>query len=209
MSGGFTMTTGDLDEIFTHIKQLKQQKTTAHNTTTSKDKKGMFAGDKDVFHETESSNTPLSLSKDESSGDTREASLAFTSPVDRLNKDHGVSHPSDSHQLTSQDQPPTLDLELSDAAPLSITQSQVEPSASLAQRWDDTSVVTCDICSTPMILGRNLSGLVVDDHFFACESCCKNISKTKLVDWTKSRMQRPGKVRSIGIWVTEHINKHR
>lgn len=205
------MTTGELDEIFTHIMQLKQQRTGTHDTTASKDKKTiMFAGDKDIFHESRSKGTPISSSKNEISSNAKQESLASTSKGIALKKDDVASLLTDSHQLTPRSQHTSMGKKHTDAAASTFTRSRIDQTVSGSQRWDDTSMVTCDICSTAMILGRNLSGLVVDDHFFACEACCKSISKTELLDWTKSRMQQhPGRVRSIGIWVNEHINKNR
>jgi len=75
--------------------------------------------------------------------------------------------------------------------------------------WTDSSKVTCDVCQSDMILGKNLSGLVVDDEFFACEHCCQTLTRTELMDWTKSKMASANSVRPIGLWVIEQQNENK
>ena len=67
----------------------------------------------------------------------------------------------------------------------------------------DESKVTCDVCEQDIVLGKNLSGLVVADEFFACENCCQHLSKEELMDWTKSKMVSANDVRPIGLWVIQ------
>ena len=69
--------------------------------------------------------------------------------------------------------------------------------------FTDESTVTCDVCEKDIILGKNLSGLVVDNEFFACEKCCISLSKKDLLDWTKSKMISSNDVRPIGLWVIQ------
>jgi len=52
-----------------------------------------------------------------------------------------------------------------------------------------------------------LSGLVVSEKFFACEECCKNISKEGLTDWTKTGMVKHNDVRPMGLWAIQEKNK--
>ena len=66
---------------------------------------------------------------------------------------------------------------------------------------------TCDLCGELIEFEENLSGLTVGGNFFACEKCCKNTSKEGLTLWTKSKMNNPGEVRPIGLWVIQEKNK--
>jgi hypothetical protein len=75
--------------------------------------------------------------------------------------------------------------------------------------WTDSSKVTCDLCHSEIVLGKNLSGLVVDDEFFACEHCCQTLTRTELMDWTKSKMVSANSVRPIGLWVIEQQNENK
>ena len=70
-------------------------------------------------------------------------------------------------------------------------------------KWNDQSHATCDICKKDIVLGKNLSGLVVEEKFFACESCCINSTNNELFNWTKKRMKTPSGVRPIGVWITQ------
>jgi hypothetical protein len=203
------MTTGELDEIFNHIRQLKQQRPVTQNTSTFEPKGTMFAGDKDVFHETRPVDEPMSSSKDESDSDTIQKSMTDAPKMGTLTKEHSTSFSPGSKRPAPSIHNTLVEKEITDKTPVTFSHTKVNQRVSGPQQWDDSSIVTCDICSNRMILGKNLSGLVINDHFFACESCCKSISKTDLMDWTKSRMQHPGRVRSIGIWVTEQITKNR
>lgn len=69
--------------------------------------------------------------------------------------------------------------------------------------WTDESKVKCDVCENEIVLGKNLSGLVIANEFFACETCCQNLSREELMEWTQSKMVSPGDVRPIGLWVIE------
>jgi hypothetical protein len=69
--------------------------------------------------------------------------------------------------------------------------------------WTDDSTVLCDVCDQEMKLGKNLSGLVIADEFFACEHCCQELSKDELMEWTKSKMVSANDVRPIGLWVIQ------
>ncbi len=73
----------------------------------------------------------------------------------------------------------------------------------------DLSSGVCDICGEEIELEKNLSGLVVAEKFFACETCCKESSKENLSDWTKSKMGKPSDIRPIGLWLTQEKNKQR
>lgn len=73
----------------------------------------------------------------------------------------------------------------------------------------DDSMVTCDVCEKDMVLGKNLSGLVVSNEFFACEHCCQNLSKEELLEWTKSKMIATNDVRPIGLWVIQQQGENK
>ena len=75
--------------------------------------------------------------------------------------------------------------------------------------FTDDSTVTCDVCNHEIVLGKNLSGLVVADEFFACEKCCQEIPKKKLMDWTKSKMVSGSDVRPIGLWVIQQQDSNK
>jgi len=75
--------------------------------------------------------------------------------------------------------------------------------------WTDESIVTCDLCDQKIILGKNLSGLVIANEFFACENCCQKLNREELMEWTKSKMISPLDVRPIGLWVIEQQSKNR
>jgi hypothetical protein len=72
---------------------------------------------------------------------------------------------------------------------------------------EETTTI-CDICHKKMTLGKNLSGLIVQNQFFACEHCCTTISHNDLFQWTKSKMTTPNTVRPIGLWLTQEKNKN-
>ena len=67
--------------------------------------------------------------------------------------------------------------------------------------WVYDSLRICDICKQDFALEKNLSGLTISGKFFACEHCCQTLSKEELLEWTKSRMNKPSDVRSIGVWL--------
>lgn len=75
--------------------------------------------------------------------------------------------------------------------------------------WTDGSTVPCDVCEKEIILGKNLSGLVVSDEFFACEHCCQELSKDELMEWTRSKMVSSTGVRPIGLWVIEQQRENK
>jgi hypothetical protein len=75
--------------------------------------------------------------------------------------------------------------------------------------WTDESTVTCDVCNEEIKLGKNLSGLVISDEFFACEDCCQKLSKEELMEWTQSKMVSSTEVRPIGLWVIEQQRENK
>ena len=75
--------------------------------------------------------------------------------------------------------------------------------------WTDSSTATCDLCDKDIVLGKNLSGLVIADEFFACEDCCQKLSREDLMEWTKSKMVSNVDVRPIGLWVIEQQRENR
>lgn len=75
--------------------------------------------------------------------------------------------------------------------------------------WTDDSTVLCDVCDEEIILGKNLSGLVIADEFFACEHCCQELSKDELMEWTKSKMISAADVRPIGLWVIQQQRENK
>ena len=66
----------------------------------------------------------------------------------------------------------------------------------------------CDICHEEITLGKNLSGLVIQNQFFACEHCCKTLAHNDLLQWTKSKMITSNTVRPIGLRLTQEKNKN-
>ncbi len=75
--------------------------------------------------------------------------------------------------------------------------------------FTDESTVSCDFCNQDIVLGKNLSGLVVADEFFACEKCCQEIPKEDLMEWTKTKMVSTNDVRPIGLWVIQQQGKNK
>lgn len=73
--------------------------------------------------------------------------------------------------------------------------------------WTDESIVSCDLCNEDIELGKNLSGLVISDEFFACEECCQKLTKEELMEWSKSKMVSANDVRPIGLWVIQQQRK--
>ncbi len=71
----------------------------------------------------------------------------------------------------------------------------------------EESIRTCDLCKKDFILGKNLSGLVVENTFFACEECCSKTQHNDMLRWTKSKMTKHNTVRPIGVWLTQEKNK--
>ena len=47
--------------------------------------------------------------------------------------------------------------------------------------WTDNSVSACDLCKREIVIGKNLTGLVVDDTLFACEDCCVETTNNKFL----------------------------
>lgn len=65
----------------------------------------------------------------------------------------------------------------------------------------------CDLCSSSFIFEENPSGLVINEEFFACENCCKELSKEELENWTKSKMKSSNRLKPIALWLMEKNNK--
>ncbi|MCX6665627.1 MAG: hypothetical protein NT038_06165 [Euryarchaeota archaeon] len=74
--------------------------------------------------------------------------------------------------------------------------------------WNDDSFGVCDLCHQDIQLGKNLSGLVVENQYFACEECCRNTPNEELKNWTKSRMHTSNSMRPIGLWLTREKTKN-
>ena len=74
--------------------------------------------------------------------------------------------------------------------------------------WNDDSFGVCDLCHRDIQLGKNLSGLVVENQYFACEECCRNTPNVELMNWTKSRMHTSNSIRPIGLWLTREKTKN-
>jgi hypothetical protein len=71
------------------------------------------------------------------------------------------------------------------------------------------SVGICDICHKGMLFERNLSGLVIQGKFFACEECCQDATKELLDFWAHSKNVKPEDIRPIAFWLMEKENKTR
>jgi len=67
----------------------------------------------------------------------------------------------------------------------------------------------CDLCKKTINLEENLSGLVIHDSHFLCESCCQESSKEKLDDWTASKMAKPGDLKPVALWLMKEKNKNK
>ncbi len=74
--------------------------------------------------------------------------------------------------------------------------------------WNDDSFGVCDLCHRDIQLGKNLSGLVVENQYFACEECCRNTPNVELMNWTKSRMHTSNSIRPISLWLTREKTKN-
>jgi len=92
--------------------------------------------------------------------------------------------------------------EIEDIEPVSVMKPEIVG-------WTDSSTATCDLCDNDIVLGKNLSGLVIADEFFACEDCCQKLSKEDLMEWTKSKMVSNADIRPIGLWVIEQQRENR
>ena len=66
---------------------------------------------------------------------------------------------------------------------------------------------TCGICSKKFSLSQNFSGLVFNDEYFVCETCCETHSEKELIDWSKTVMQSPENGMPIGLWLIHEQNK--
>jgi len=75
------------------------------------------------------------------------------------------------------------------------------------ERLNDNSFRTCDLCHHEIILGKNLAGLVMENKYFACETCCQTTSKEELKQWIQSKMLSTNTLRPIGLWLTQEKNK--
>ncbi len=73
--------------------------------------------------------------------------------------------------------------------------------------WNDASPAVCDFCHHVIILGKNLSGLVMNSEHFVCESCCQQRTTRELQEWTKTKMTKGNTLRPIGLWLTEEKNR--
>jgi len=82
---------------------------------------------------------------------------------------------------------------------------------SLLQKISDIpteeTITICDICNEEMLLGKNLAGLVMENKYFACETCCQTTSKEELKQWIQSKMLSTNTLRPIGLWLTQEKNK--
>ena len=71
----------------------------------------------------------------------------------------------------------------------------------------EENIGVCDLCLSNINFEDNLSGLVINGEFFACEKCCKESSKEDLENWTNSKMISPDEVKPIALWLMEKNNK--
>ena len=94
-----------------------------------------------------------------------------------------------------------LDVTIDETRELQSSTIMIEKKSDVPWSWVYDSLKTCDICKQEFALDRNLSGLVIAGKYFACEHCCQTLPKEELLEWTKSRMNKPSDVRSIGVWL--------
>jgi len=65
----------------------------------------------------------------------------------------------------------------------------------------------CNICETKIDLNEHQSGLVFEDRFFICETCCNNKSEHEIKEWTRSSMNISDEGMPIGLWLIHEQNK--
>ena len=75
------------------------------------------------------------------------------------------------------------------------------------RRLENQSTGTCDLCKNEIEFEDNLSGLVIADDYFICESCCKNTPKDELMNWSKPKISREKALRPIGLWLVDKQNR--
>ena len=67
----------------------------------------------------------------------------------------------------------------------------------------------CDLCGQDIIFNENLSGLILQNKFFACEECCI-AAKNELLDrWIKNRNAKTEDVKPIAFWLMQEKHKTR
>jgi hypothetical protein len=155
----------DLEEIFSHIKELKKQQ--------------------EQFNEGKEDNLePINLIKESAEKIAGELDVEYITDEDLFEIVEPVEK---------------------------IIKTKKEISEKPVVQIDDSigSGGLCDICQTDFLFEKNLSGLVINGKFFACESCCQKASKDDLDHWTESKMAKPTDVKPIALWLMEHQNKTR
>ena len=68
-------------------------------------------------------------------------------------------------------------------------------------------VKSCLVCNKDISLSRNPTGLVFEDKFFICESCCTKHSEDEILNISKSFMQNPDNGMPIALWLIHEQNK--
>jgi hypothetical protein len=196
----------DLDEIFSHIKQLKKEDISNTRDVRPIDKKKENKTSKDE------DNSKMNL-KNDIKPDIKNNKLNSESK-EQISKMINKDKYNDKKQNLNYKMIKNIDVGKDSLSMLKNynTKDNINKSNILSQtfsKWNEDSHATCDLCKKDIILGKNLSGLVVDEKFFACESCCINSTNTELFNWTKQKMQSPSGVRPIGVWITQKNSKYK
>ena len=202
----------DLEEIFLHIEQLKSEKESIHGIHKKRKLKEKRKVDK-----SDSVNPDRSSKMDISKADDLDNKI-----IKKLN---GLSSENSSKLFEKESESNVKsnvlssglndNIELDDVSKKSdehlFENNKNDSDFSQISYFNlkDDSYVTCDICKNEIILGKNLSGLVVEEEFFACENCCKSSTKDELTEWTKNRMVSPYNVRPIGIWLIQKRSENK
>jgi len=202
----------DIDEIFSHIKQIIREKKQSEDVT----------GDEEVNEDVQDiSKMKVETDEIESNvaSDIAESDIESTPELDENVEENVSKMKAETEVITPEDISNVAEPEEETTAEndLNIGQGNFEMLETTTQvaklippwRWGDNSTGICDLCGHEMEFEKNLSGLVISDKFFACEECCKTASKEDLVSWTESKMVKPNDVRPIGLWTIQEKNKNK
>ena len=202
----------DLEEIFLHIKQLRAGLERLEDSNEQMDAVVKIVEDDDVQKtrkETESE-TDTNASEEPSeivepiNEITLEAEMNIEEEFSKMKVKTDITTSNESHDIVK---PVDETTDVEDTSEIGDIASTIMKPTSW--RWGDTSTGICDLCKHEIVFEKNLSGLVVCDRFFACEECCKTVSKEDLMSWTKSRMVTSNDIRPIGLWTIQEKNKGR
>ena len=120
-------------------------------------------------------------------------------PIDVIRKTSGVT-------IGESDMQDFIDDDLFEIiGPADETREEVFEEEKITSMFVDSGL--CDLCGKEMVLEEHLSGLIIRNEFFACESCCQDADKNVLDSWTSSRVASKEDVQPIALWLMQNKDK--